>query len=275
MIINAHTQSLWLLGQPVTQTVSPGLFNTAFARSGDNMAMHALDVQSDQLPIALQLFRHCANVQGCLLTIPHKLPAVQHMDVLSERSQALGLVNIIRKTAQGLEGDALDGQGLMGALAQHNIDVEGQVVLIIGCGGAGAACAWDALVAGAEHVFVYDLNHARSAQLAQTLASRFGPTRVQILTDLNAFREDTQIVLNASPLGMRANDPLPMVLEFLPPSAVLVDATTPPQTSRWLTEGAVRGHRVIHGPEFTRGQVVAMARFFKLSERLTAALAQA
>jgi shikimate dehydrogenase len=274
MTINGGTQSLWLLGHPVAQTVSPGLFNAVFARCGENFAMHALDVPPDQLPLALQLFRHCVNVQGCLLTIPHKLMAAKHVEMLSDRSRALGLVNIVRKTEQGLEGDALDGQGLLGALARHALSVQGLSVLIIGCGGAGAACAWDVLAAGATRVFLYDVDHKRSAELAQILASRFGPTSVQILTSLDVFNDEVQIVLNASPMGMRKDDPFPIALEYLSASAVLIDATTPSQASRWLTEGAARGHRVVHGCEFTRGQVAAMAQFFKLSERLIAAIAE-
>jgi hypothetical protein len=73
---------------------------------------------------------------------------------------------------------------------------------------------------------------------------------------------------------MRKDDPFPIALEYLSASAVLIDATTPSQASRWLTEGAARGHRVIHGYEFTRGQLAAMAQFFKLSERLIAAIAE-
>jgi shikimate dehydrogenase len=271
---NGHTLQLWILGHPVAQTVSPGLFNAAFAAAQENYCMQALDVPPAQLAQALALLRDISNLRGCLLTIPHKLPALQYIDVLSERSRALGLVNIIRKTPLGLEGDALDGQGFVGALARHGLSPLGQQVLVIGCGGAGAASAWDALDAGASCVGIYDVNPKRLQQMRQVLAQRFGAARVTTFFSLPSKAVDWQIVLNTSPLGMRLGDALPISLDALATDAVIVDATTPPEPSRWLSQAAARGHRVIHGPEFTRGQLLAMASFFGLSSAVTHALSQ-
>ena len=78
------------------------------------------------------------------------------------------------------------------------------------------------------------------------------------------MRDLWHIVLNASPLGMYAGDALPMALDDLSPNAILVDATTPAQPSAWLMQASARGHRVIHGQDFTRGQIKAMAMYWGL-----------
>jgi shikimate dehydrogenase len=260
-MITGQTSVFWLLGHPVKQTVSPGLFNRAFAQAGHDAVMTALDVPPAQLAKALQLFRSTLNVQGCLLTIPHKHAATACMDAFSERSLALGLVNIVRRTSKGLEGDALDGQGFLGALSLHRQAVAGQRALIIGCGGAGAASAWDALADGAACVGLLDTDTKRRESLVRLLSNRFGARRVQSILQVN---DPWHIVLNASPLGMYAGDALPMALNDLPPGALLIDATTPAQPSAWLSQANARGHRVIHGQDFTRGQVLAMAEFFGL-----------
>lgn len=268
-MINAQTRSLWMLGHPVTQTVSPTLFNHAFTAAQENLAMLAMDVPPAQLGSALQVLRHADNLLGCVLTIPHKFPAVQYMDVLSERSQALGLVNIVRKTLRGLEGDALDGQGFVGAIAQHGYSMQNLSVLIIGCGGAGASSAWDALASGASCVGLFDSDKTRQQTLASVLQERFGTQRVQVLQRPVG---DWSCLLNASPLGMRQDDALPMPLDDAMSGAVLVDATTPAQPSRWLLQGQQRGHPVISGTDFTRGQVLAIAKFFALPNTVLAAL---
>ena len=268
-MINARTRSVWMLGHPVTQTVSPSLFNHAFAAAKENLVMLPMDVPPPQLGNAMQVLRHADNVLGCLLTIPHKLPAVKFMDDLSERSQALGLVNIVRKTPRGLEGDALDGQGLAGALSQHGYDLQNMTLLVIGCGGAGASCAWDALQAGASRVGLFDSDMLRLEALAKVLSERFGSQRVQAL---QRPAGDWSCVLNASPLGMRVGDAFPMLVKDAVPGAVLVDATTPVQPSRWLQQAQLNGHRVINGVDFTRGQVLAMARFFEFPITVQVAL---
>jgi shikimate dehydrogenase len=267
--MDAHTRLYWLLGHPVKQTVSPGLFNQAFAAAQDNTALIALDTPPAHLGAALALLRHASNVQGCLLTIPHKQDVVQYLDVLTPRSQALGMVNVIRKTPQGLEGDAMDGLGFTGALALHGHAVRGKRVLVVGCGGAGAASAWQALEEEAVEVGLFDVDANRITSLATSLAAQFGEHRV---CTLNEPEGDWQIVLNASPLGMREGDALPMPVEALSPEAVLVDATTPTQPSLWLSQAARRGHAVIHGQDFTRGQVLAMAQFFGFSDAVKTAL---
>jgi shikimate dehydrogenase len=267
--MDAHTDLYWLLGHPVKQTVSPGLFSRAFAQTKVNAAMLAIDVPPAKLEHAIELFRHASNVRGCLLTVPHKLPALHYMDAVSQRSQALGLVNIIRKTQAGLEGDALDGQGFIGALAQHGHRLSGQRILIIGCGGAGAASAWDALKSGVFQVGLIDSDPTRVQQLVATLGQHFSPERVKQLENAAG---DWPIVLNASPLGMREGDALPMPLDQLSSDAVLIDATTPPKPSRWLSLASARGHAVIHGPDFTRGQVQAMADYWNLSQVIQLAL---
>jgi shikimate dehydrogenase len=267
--MDAHTRLYWLLGHPVKQTVSPGLFNRAFAAAQENAALIAIDTPPEHLGAALALLRHASNVQGCLLTIPYKQAVVKYLDVLTPRSQALGMVNIVRKTPQGLEGDALDGLGFTGALVLHGHAVRGKRVLVIGCGGAGVASAWQALEEGAFEVGLFDVDASRIVSLATSLAAQFGDHRVRALSQPQG---DWHIVLNASPLGMREGDALPMPVEDLSHAALLVDATTPAQPSRWLSQAAQRGHAVIHGQDFTHGQVLAMAEFFGLSSHVQSAL---
>ncbi len=271
-MISGQSSVYWLLGHPVKQTVSPGLFNHAFAQVGHDAVMTAVDVPPLQLANALQLLRHTENVHGCLLTIPHKQAAALLVDRLSERSQALGLVNIIRRTAHGLEGDALDGQGFLGALRLHGARVEGQRLLIIGCGGAGAASAWDALASGAACVGLSDTDAERREALAQLLSQRFGASRLQSLSQPNGICDPWHIVLNASPLGMYAGDALPMAIDDLPPDALLLDATTPAAPSAWLTQASARGHLSIHGQDFTHGQTQAMAAYWGLPKNVELAL---
>ena len=134
-------------------------------------------------------------------------------------------------------------------------------VLVIGCGGAGGASAWDALAAGAALVGLFDTNAPRAAQLHSALAAQFGEQRVQCVRQAAG---DWDCVLNASPLGMKASDPLPAALESFAPRSLLVDATTPAQPSRWLSLGQSRGHVTVSGRQFNAGQVLAMARFFGL-----------
>ena len=71
---------------------------------------------------------------------------------------------------------------------------------------------------------------------------------------------------------MRTDDLDPMPLIDLMPGAILVDATTPAHPSCWLQQACQRGHPVINGAAFTCGQLLAMAKFFAMSNSLQGAL---
>lgn len=268
-LIDAHTQQLWMIGHPVTQTQSPGVFNRALrAEQQDKSAafiMTALDVPPPHLGTALTLLRHSSSVIGALLTVPHKLPACRYLDVLSTRSQALGIVNVIKKNAhsQQLYGDALDGHGFCNALRQEGAQLQGLKIMIIGCGGAGGASAWDALAAGAAKVGLFDIQVQRANALAQALTKQFGYG----CADCVQPHENTctwDCILNASPAGMSILDPLPMAIEGLSKQTILVDATTGTQDSRWLQLARKAGHRTIDGRTFAVAQAASIAHYFNL-----------
>jgi shikimate dehydrogenase len=265
MPLDANTQLLWMLGHPVAQTLSPGIFNRAFEALLQPIAMVAIDVPPAQLGVTLSVLRHSSNVHGALLTVPHKLPACQHVPQLSERSRALGLVNVIKRdpsTGQ-LMGDALDGQGFCAALHQRGYQLQGWRVLIIGCGGAGGASAWDALQAGAAQVGLLDLNTVRSDALYQVLSARFGSRKVQ---QVHSASGAWNCVLNASPSGMYDNAGLPCAIDQLSETVVLVDAVTRSDITPWLRSAELQGLNTIDGYAFAAAQAADIARFFQLPE---------
>jgi shikimate dehydrogenase len=264
-MINARTQLLLLLGHPVAQTVTPGFLNPIFQATGVNMAIVPMDLPPAQFVEGLSLIRHAPNIHGALLTVPHKLPAFQYIDKPSARSSALKLVNVVRRdpVSRLLIGDALDGQGFCGALSAHGLSIRDRRLLIVGCGGAGGASAWDALTQGAAVVALMDVQPERVQMLYEILAQHFGAKRVCCVAQAAG---EWDVVLNTSPVGMHAQDPLPTPLEGLPAHVVLVDAITPVQPSRWLSLGQKRGYRTVNGHQFTASQMLAIARFFELPE---------
>ncbi|MCP9994513.1 hypothetical protein LUX34_00460 [Streptomyces werraensis] len=76
--------------------------------------------------------------------------------------------------------------------------------------------------------------------------------------------EDTDIAVNATPLGLRAHDPLPFPLEPLPPGCVVADIIMKPRETRLLREAAARGHRIHHGIHMLEGQLNSYREFFDL-----------
>jgi shikimate dehydrogenase len=153
----------------------------------------------------------------------------------------------------------VDGKGFLRALWGKKVSVKTKHIFIIGCGGAGSAVAWDALEAGAAKVSLLDENHDKAQDLLGRLVPHYPGQDIEVVSD-----PPTQfdIVLNATPLGMRATDPLPMPIHTIPAGAIVTDAVTDPPVTPFLQGARMNGHVIQSGREMVFGQVPLIAEYF-------------
>jgi shikimate dehydrogenase len=165
------------------------------------------------------------NVDGVLVTMPHKHTAFDYCATTSERAKLLKVVSIIRRNPDGSwHGDMLDGLAFVKAQIDRGARPDGARALLLGAGGAGSAIAVALIEAGVEKLIVHDPDEERAATLVDLIA-RLGNGQV---TTGPADPTGCGLVCNATPLGMNDNDPLP------------VDPTL--LTSRMFVGDVISGH---------------------------------
>jgi shikimate dehydrogenase len=112
-----------------------------------------------------------SNVDGILVTMPHKSAAFAYCTTSSERARKLGVVSVFRRNPDGTwHGDMLDGLAFVKAQTDHGAHVAGARALLIGAGGAGSAIALALVEAGARELVIHDASQSRAAALAELLA---------------------------------------------------------------------------------------------------------
>lgn len=263
------TRVFLMLGSPVGQVRSPALFNAAFARTGHDATMVALDVPAPALPAAFDLMRRSPSVGGAIVTLPHKRVAFDLVDGWEAVATELEAVNVVRVEDGVLIGTMTDGEGLLGAMATHGVSPRGRRARIVGAGGAGRAFALSLCRGGIDALEIVDPDAHAAARL-RDLAARTGvPTRI---VPAGAPAGDLDLLVNATPLGMAAGDAFPVALDDVHPGTVLVDAVTRPSPTVWLEAGARRGLVAVEGPEIARGQASVIATFLGMPEAVIAAL---
>ena len=110
------------------------------------------------------------NVDGILVTMPHKFTVFAHCATSSERAKMLGVVSIIRRNPDRTwHGDMLDGLAFVKAQKDHGAQPEGARVLLVGAGGAGSAIAIALLEAGVGELIICDADESRVAALLNLL----------------------------------------------------------------------------------------------------------
>lgn len=229
-----------VIGDPVRHSLSPVIQNAAFAASDLDWVYVAFEVPRGRGAVAVAAMRDL-GIDGLNVTMPHKADAAGACDELSPAAARLRSVNtVVRRTDGSLFGDSTDGEGLVRSLAEEAVALDGKFVLVIGAGGAARAI----VPALAEEGARVAVSARRPGPASETAALTGGATAAYERLDDAVAEAD--IVINATPLGMRGEPP-PFDTERLEPGHTVVDLVYEPRVTPLLRSAEARGCRAVGG----------------------------
>ena len=216
--LSGHTQPFAVLGHPIGHTLSPVMHNAAFESLQMDAIYLAFDVAPDSLMTVLPAMK-AMGFGGVNLTVPFKEVAFKGLTDLDESARRLGAVNTVQFTPHGLRGHNTDGKGFLTAIQESfGSSVKGKTLFMLGCGGAGRAVAITSAGEGAARLILADIDAGRCQNVARDIASVNPDTQVELAgtspLDWARKTQAADLVVQASPVGMKADDVCP-----LPPSA--------------------------------------------------------
>jgi len=240
MNVSGKTKITGIFGYPIEHTLSPLMHNTAFMNLGlDNCYVPFL-VRPDDLSYAVQSIR-ALNMLGVNITIPHKENALPLLDKIDKEAAFIGAVNTITNVDGKLTGYNTDGRGFMSSLEEEGVSVEGKEVLIVGTGGACRAVSYY-LSEKAAKLSLFDIDRPKAEKLANDLKEiRDNILLLEKIED--AGKPD--IILNATPLGMKPDDPSPVDSALITSETVVCDLVY--KTTTLLKEAEKKGAKTING----------------------------
>jgi shikimate dehydrogenase len=208
-----------IIGDPIRYVESPVWLTSTFAARGHNGVCVPMQVPDGGLDVVLAGLTATANVDGILVTMPHKHAAFAYCATTSGRAALLGAVSVMRRDPSGWHGDMLDGLAFVRAQQDHGARIAGARALLVGAGGAGSAIAIALLEAGVRDLVVHDTDATRvNAVLAMVAGSGQGHASAG-----PADPTGCELVFNATPVGMADGDPLPVDASLLAPSMFVGD----------------------------------------------------
>ena len=168
--LSGETRVYAIIGDPISQVGSPGLFNSAFRNRNSRAVLAPFHVAPDQLPDIMAAFRATRNFDGLVVTVPHKIAIADLVDELGPMARRIGAVNAIRKNADGqLLGENFDGLGFIRGLENRGHYLRGKKVLVIGAGGAGSAVCHAILDEKPSSLGIFDTDTVRLQALVTSL----------------------------------------------------------------------------------------------------------
>jgi shikimate dehydrogenase len=256
--IKGTTRLYGLVGNPLSTAKSPELLNRLFIEQGADAVCIPFQVEADDLPAFVTGARAIRNLSGVLVTMPHKQRMMAFVDDLHPTARQVGALNVIRCDDEGRwVGAIFDGLGCVLGMQWEGHHPANKSVLLVGAGGAGRAIAFAVGSAGARSLSIFDVDEGRAEDLAKSVASATG-CRTRIGAPDPRGHE---IVINATPLGMQANDPMPVDADRLEPGSIVVDIVNSPDPTALCRAARARGCRTQSGHPMHEGQAVHALRF--------------
>ncbi|MFZ6846960.1 shikimate dehydrogenase family protein [Undibacterium sp. RuRC25W] len=249
--ISGTTRIFFVIGWPVEQVKAPVLFNTYFKQHNIDARVIPLKVAPEAYTATVRTLMAIENVGGIFVSIPHKPMTVHSVDEVTPRAALASACNAVYKNADGqLIGDLIDGEGFVRALdrtcAIAPFDWINSRALVVGSGGVGCAIATALATRGIGEVALYDTRIEQAQSLRQRLQEAYREIKISI-ADPHAQGYD--LIVNSTPLGMHAEDPLPLDLTGLSPNCIVADCGMKIEMTRLLTLAEQRGCRIQKGRE--------------------------
>ncbi|MEF7616164.1 shikimate dehydrogenase [Aquincola sp. MAHUQ-54] len=259
-MLSGTTTLIAHFGFPTEAFKAPLIYNPWFDRHGIDAAVIPMGVRPEDYAATLPQVMRMSNLRGALVTMPHKVTTMALVDEVSTTARIAGACNAILKRDDGsLLGDLFDGTGFVRGVERKGRSFRGARVLVAGAGGVGSAIAASIAAAGAAELMLFDAHAASAEALAGRLRAHY-----PLLTVRTGSRDPAgyDVVVNATPLGMRADDPLPFDVERIAPSTFVGEVVMKSEYTPLLRAAMARGCEVQVGTDMLFEMIPAYLGFF-------------
>jgi 3-dehydroquinate dehydratase/shikimate dehydrogenase len=236
--VDAATRVYGVVGDPISQSLSPAMMNTAFRRENLNAVYLALHAKT--LSDLMQCVRDIP-IHGFSVTMPYKTEIMKHLDKTDAVTQKIGACNTVIRGADGhLYGFNTDVAGVIRPLEQR-MAISGAKFLVLGAGGAARAAVFGLKERGAE---VYVLNRTLAA--AQKLAKQ---AKAKCVQKANLAKLSFDAIINATSVGMKGEQEKPLLSEKELNTRYAFEMVYSPAETKFTKMARAKGIHVIPGVE--------------------------
>ena len=247
-MISGTTAIYGIFGHPVEHTFSPGMHNAAFTAIGLDGCYVPFAVRPEDLASAVAAIVPL-GLRGMNITVPHKEKVIPFLDALTDDARLIGAVNTIEVRDGRLIGHNTDGRGFLRSLREETgLRPKGKTFLMVGSGGAARAVCFNLALAGAGTLLLHDIDTAKAKKLGRAVQAAT-MTRVTVLdaAGLRKQAPDADCLINATPLGLKKDDPLPLSRDLMGKGQLVCDLVYNPPDTRLLRTARSRGAGTLRG----------------------------
>ncbi|WP_217465621.1 shikimate dehydrogenase family protein [Burkholderia lata] len=257
-LLSGETRLFPIIGDPIRFVKSPQRLTSGFEARGYNGICFPMQVAAGAFDAVMSGLSATPNVDGLLITMPHKFTAFAHCATSSPTARLLGGVSVMRRNQDGTwHGGMLDGLAFVKAQIDEGARPQGAKVLLVGAGAAGSAIAIALLEAGVRELVIHDADASRVEQLLAVIGE-LGRGRAHAGP---ADPTGCEMVCNATPMGMADGDPLPVAGHLLSASMFVGDVIAGHGVTPFLQAAQAAGCKTANGVQMVEAVQEMMLDF--------------
>ena len=259
-MITGKTTLIAHLGYPTEAFKAPMIYNPYFDDAGIDAVVVPMGVKAEHYEAFLRSLFRLTNIRGALVTMPHKITTAALVDEVTPTAKIAGACNaILRRPDGSLLGDQFDGAGFVRGVERKGRRLAGARALVVGAGGVGSAIAASLAAASVGAIGIFDAQAAAAEALAGRLREHYSSLPVRTgSNDPTGY----DVVVNATPLGMKPTDPLPLDVAKLAPGTFVGEVVMKEEYTPFLRAAMEKDCPVQVGADMLYEMIPAYLEFF-------------
>jgi len=259
-MISGKTTLIAHLGFPTESFKAPMIYNPWFDKQGIDAVVVPMGVTAEDYPTVLASLFRLTNIRGALVTMPHKITTLSLVNEVTPTGRIAGACNAILKRPDGtLLGDQFDGAGFVRGVERKGRPLKGTRVLVSGAGGVGSAIAASLAGAGVAEMALFDVSDAQAQALAGRLREHYPQL---VVTTGSKDPAGFDVVVNATPLGMKEGDPMPFDIDRIAPTTFVGEVVMKSEYTPLLKAAKDKGCAIQVGTDMLFEMIPAYLEFF-------------
>ena len=248
------------LGYPTESFKASMIYNPWFEAKGVDAAVVPLGIRAEDYGELFPALFRISTMHGALVTMPHKVTTTRLVDELTTTAKIAGACNAVLKRPDGsLLGDMFDGSGFVRGVERKGRPIKGARALVVGAGGVGSAIAASLAAAGLRALSLFDVHPPAAEALADRLRMHYPALELHTGSDDPAGHE---IVVNATPLGMRPSDPMPLDIHRIASGTFVGEVVMKEEYTPLLRAALQKGCTIQVGTDMLFEMIPAYLEFF-------------
>jgi len=237
-----------LIGYPIGHTLSPYMHNAGFLKLNIKALYLPLSVEPKRLKGAIKILKE-AGASGFNVTIPFKSACIRYLDRVDKLASMIGAVNTVVIKNNRLIGYNTDATGFLKSVKEDlGLLPKNKSCFVIGAGGAARAVAFALAREGTKQIFITDIVKSKAVSLAKNIRKHFpGCETSSVISYQSSVISKVDLLVNATPLGMKKTDPLPIGPKILHKNLAVYDLVYNPCPTKLVKIARRKGIKAVNG----------------------------